>query len=68
MVELIFFQKAYGKQSIDVEKATANYDNIFLNFAFAYGGRAEILDAAKIIAGQVKDGKLELDDINESIV
>lgn len=52
---------------IDVENATANYDNIFLNFAFAYGGRAEILDAAKIIAGQVKDGKLELDDINESL-
>jgi tritrans,polycis-undecaprenyl-diphosphate synthase [geranylgeranyl-diphosphate specific] len=52
---------------IDMENATAHYDNIFLNFAFAYGGRAEILDAAKIIAGQVKDGKLELDDINESL-
>jgi tritrans,polycis-undecaprenyl-diphosphate synthase [geranylgeranyl-diphosphate specific] len=49
----------------DMEKATANYDNQFLNFAFAYGGRAEIVDAAKIIAEQVKDGKLELDDINE---
>ena len=24
----------------DVEKATADYDNQFLNFAFAYGGRA----------------------------
>jgi len=52
---------------VNVENATAHYDNIFLNFAFAYGGRAEILDAAKIIAGQVKDGKLELDDINESL-
>ncbi len=29
----------------DVEKATANYDKQFLNFAFAYGGRAEIVDA-----------------------
>ena len=52
---------------VNVENATAHYDNIFLNFAFAYGGRAEILDAAKIIAGQVKDGKLEVDDINESL-
>jgi tritrans,polycis-undecaprenyl-diphosphate synthase [geranylgeranyl-diphosphate specific] len=33
----------------DVEKATANYDSQFLNFAFAYGGRAEIVDAAKSI-------------------
>jgi tritrans,polycis-undecaprenyl-diphosphate synthase [geranylgeranyl-diphosphate specific] len=51
----------------EMESATANYDNQFLNFAFAYGGRAEIVDAAKIIAEQVKDGKLELDDINESM-
>jgi tritrans,polycis-undecaprenyl-diphosphate synthase [geranylgeranyl-diphosphate specific] len=49
----------------EVEKATANYDNQFLNFAFAYGGRAEIVDAAKIIAEKVRDGKLTLDDVNE---
>ncbi len=50
----------------EVEKATADYDSQFLNFAFAYGGRAEIVDAAKTIAEKVKDGKLELDDIDES--
>jgi tritrans,polycis-undecaprenyl-diphosphate synthase [geranylgeranyl-diphosphate specific] len=49
----------------EVEKTTSEYDNQFLNFAFAYGGRAEIVDATKIIAEQVKVGKLELDDINE---
>jgi tritrans,polycis-undecaprenyl-diphosphate synthase [geranylgeranyl-diphosphate specific] len=49
----------------EVEKATANYDNQFLNFAFAYGGRAEIVDAAKMIAEKVKDGELELDDVDE---
>ena len=49
----------------DVEKATANYGNQFLNFAFAYGGRAEIVDAAKIIAEKVRDGELTLDDVNE---
>ena len=26
----------------------------FWNFAFAYGGRAEIVDAAKIIAGKLR--------------
>ncbi len=50
----------------DVEKATKNYSNYFWNFAFAYGGRAEIVDAAKKIAQQVKDNELEVDDISES--
>jgi tritrans,polycis-undecaprenyl-diphosphate synthase [geranylgeranyl-diphosphate specific] len=50
----------------NVEKATANYNNQFLNFAFAYGGRTEILDATRIIAEKVRDGKLSLDDIDES--
>jgi tritrans,polycis-undecaprenyl-diphosphate synthase [geranylgeranyl-diphosphate specific] len=50
----------------DVEKATANYDNQFLNFAIAYGGRAEIVDAARLIAEKVKAGELEPKDIHES--
>jgi tritrans,polycis-undecaprenyl-diphosphate synthase [geranylgeranyl-diphosphate specific] len=49
----------------DVEKATADYDNQFLNFAFAYGGRAEIVDAAKTIMQKVQDGELRLEDVNE---
>jgi tritrans,polycis-undecaprenyl-diphosphate synthase [geranylgeranyl-diphosphate specific] len=50
----------------DVEKTTAEYDNQFLNFAFAYGGRAEIVDAAKLIAEQVKAGVLNVEDIDEA--
>jgi tritrans,polycis-undecaprenyl-diphosphate synthase [geranylgeranyl-diphosphate specific] len=50
----------------DVEKATETYDKQFLNFAFAYGGRAEIVDAAKTIAQKVKDGELEVEDVDES--
>jgi tritrans,polycis-undecaprenyl-diphosphate synthase [geranylgeranyl-diphosphate specific] len=50
----------------DVEKATANYDGQFLNFAFAYGGRAEIVDAAKSIAEKVKNGELDVGDVDES--
>ena len=50
----------------DVEKATEAYDRRFLNFAFAYGGRAEILDAAKTIADKVKNRELRLEDIDES--
>jgi tritrans,polycis-undecaprenyl-diphosphate synthase [geranylgeranyl-diphosphate specific] len=49
-----------------VEKATENYDTYVWNFAFAYGGRAEIVDAAKKIAKEAKEGRIEVDDINES--
>jgi tritrans,polycis-undecaprenyl-diphosphate synthase [geranylgeranyl-diphosphate specific] len=50
----------------DVEKATADYDGQFLNFAFAYGGRAEIVDAAKTIAEKVKNGELDLNAVDEN--
>ena len=49
----------------DVEKATQNYDEHFLNFAFAYGGRAEIVDAAKRIAEEVHQGKLDPENVDE---
>ncbi len=52
----------------NVEKATASYDNQFLNFAFAYGGRAEIVDAVRVIAEKVKAGEIEPEDIHESTV
>ncbi|MCW3999302.1 MAG: polyprenyl diphosphate synthase [Candidatus Bathyarchaeota archaeon] len=52
----------------DVEQATATYDNQFLNFAFAYGGRAEIVDAVRVVAERVKAGELEPDDIDESTI
>lgn len=51
----------------DVEKATEDYDKRFLNFAFAYGGRAEIVDAAREIAQKVKDGKLSPEAVDEQM-
>jgi tritrans,polycis-undecaprenyl-diphosphate synthase [geranylgeranyl-diphosphate specific] len=50
----------------NVEKTTEHYNNYFWNFAFAYGGRAEIVDAAKTIAKKVKNGELAVDDVTES--
>ncbi len=49
----------------DVEKATENYDEHFINFAFAYGGRAEIVDAARRIAEEVHEGKLDHRQVDE---
>ncbi|MEM2947509.1 MAG: polyprenyl diphosphate synthase [Candidatus Bathyarchaeia archaeon] len=51
----------------EVEKATQNYDSHFLNVAFAYGGRAEIVDAAKKIAEKVRRKELALEDVDEEL-
>lgn len=51
----------------DVEAATEGYSKHFLNVALAYGGRAEIVDAAKKISEEVKRGKLTPDDVDESM-
>ncbi|MHC1586195.1 MAG: polyprenyl diphosphate synthase [Candidatus Hecatellaceae archaeon] len=50
-----------------VEEATKNYDKRYLNLAVAYGGRAEILDALRRIALEVKAGRLSPEAINEEI-
>jgi tritrans,polycis-undecaprenyl-diphosphate synthase [geranylgeranyl-diphosphate specific] len=51
----------------DVEKTTQDYGDHFLNFAFAYGGRAEIVDAAKKIAEEVHAGKLSPEKVDEEV-
>jgi tritrans,polycis-undecaprenyl-diphosphate synthase [geranylgeranyl-diphosphate specific] len=51
----------------DVERATQNYDGRYLNIAFAYGGRAEIVDAARKIAKKVKNGELSPEKVDEKL-
>jgi len=50
-----------------IEDATKDYNERFLNIALAYGGRAEIIDATREIARDVMDGKLKPEEINEDI-
>lgn len=54
-------QELIGK----AEDATSKYDKQFLTVALAYGGRAEIVDAAKKIAEKVRRGELSLEKIDE---
>ncbi len=51
----------------EVEEKTKNYNEHFLNLAIAYGGRAEIVDAARKIAQKVVSGELSPEEINEKI-
>jgi tritrans,polycis-undecaprenyl-diphosphate synthase [geranylgeranyl-diphosphate specific] len=52
---------------MNVEKATQEYDAHFLNIAFAYGGRAEIVDAARKIAEEVQEGELTPEKVDEQM-
>ncbi|HDI06840.1 MAG TPA: di-trans,poly-cis-decaprenylcistransferase [Candidatus Bathyarchaeota archaeon] len=51
----------------EVEEKTKNFDQHFLNIAIAYGGRAEIVDAAKKIAEKVSSGEITPDAIDEEV-
>lgn len=50
------------------EEATKNYDQYLLNIAIGYGGRAEIVDAIRKIAEEVKAGKIDVKDIDEQLI
>jgi tritrans,polycis-undecaprenyl-diphosphate synthase [geranylgeranyl-diphosphate specific] len=64
---LWMFPKPLQKIMNKLMKMTEKYDNYTVNFAMAYGGRAEIIDATKQISEQVKKGKLDIKDINEKV-
>jgi len=49
------------------EDSTKDYSEHFLNVALAYGGRAEIVDAAKKIAQKVEGGQLGSQEIDEGL-
>ena len=51
----------------EVEERTKDYDGFYLNIAIAYGGRAEIVDAARKIAREVVEGRLRLEEVDEEV-
>ncbi len=48
----------------DLEAATKEYTNHFLNIAIAYGGRIEILDGVREIAQEIYAGRLKPDEVD----
>jgi len=50
------------------EDATRVYEGMHLNVALAYGGRRELVDAARLIAKKVRTGLLSPDDVDEEVV
>jgi len=55
------------EQITAIEKETKNNNRLFLNIAFNYGGRREIVYATKKLANKVLNGVLSVEDIDEKI-
>ena len=49
-------------------KLTKDNDNYVFNIALNYGSRQELVKATKEIANEVKEGKLDINDINEDTI
>jgi undecaprenyl diphosphate synthase len=49
------------------EKLTAGNDRLTLTVALSYGGRTEIVRAARRLAGEVRSGSLNPEEINETV-
>ena len=47
---------------------TEKNEGMILNLALSYGGRAEIVDMVKAIAGKARDGKMDPDSITTGII
>ena len=50
------------------EEKTKDYSDYTFSMAIAYGGRQEIVSAFRDIAQKVKDGEIDIDDIDENMV
>jgi undecaprenyl diphosphate synthase len=53
------------RQIADAEELTHRNRRMTLTFAFNYGGRAELVDAARAIGHEVKAGRVDPDKIND---
>lgn len=62
------FSPQLQKLISETEKVSENRTGMVLNIAMNYGGRAEITHAAKLLAEEVKNGSLMLEDIDEDTV
>lgn len=59
-------EKCYRELNAAIERTSSN-TGLVLTLALSYSSRREIMQAAKEIARQVKNGDLNLDDINEEV-
>jgi tritrans,polycis-undecaprenyl-diphosphate synthase [geranylgeranyl-diphosphate specific] len=50
------------------EQKTKSYSSYFINFAIAYGGRQELVEASRRIAVKIASRKLDPNDVDENVI
>lgn len=60
------FPQDIQKEMKEVMEKTEGNDGFKVNFAMAYGGRSEIIDAIKKIIKKVKNNEINIDDVDEN--
>ena len=62
-----YLSEEMNREITAVEELTRDHDRFQLNIALGYGGRAEIIDAVKKIAEEIKADKMSIDSIDEEL-
>src|SRR3989338_5322997 len=65
---LHMFPKKMRKAMLEAMEKTKKNNKLTVNFALAYGGRQEITDAFKRIAGNIKKGEIKVRDVNDDLI
>lgn len=65
---LELFPKDLQESVIEIMEKTKDNNGYIINFALGYGGRAEIVDSVKEVARLVKDGKVDIQNIDEELI
>ena len=66
--DITVLSQGMQKSIINCMERTKNNTGVTFNIALNYGGRDEIIKAVKNIAQEVKDGKIEVENINEELI
>lgn len=62
------FPEDVQESARELEEKTKDNKGLKVNFAMGYGGRAEIVDACKLIAKKVKENILSVEEIDEELL
>ena len=66
--DITVLSQGMQKSIINCMERTKNNTGITFNIALNYGGRDEIIKAVKNISQEVKDGKIDVENINEELL